>query len=71
MVAAKLDAGVRDVTIFDHVRTVASSGRAPLQLDVVDGYGIVRDVAALEVLLQSGIGRSKAFGCGLLTVARA
>ncbi|KGJ72084.1 hypothetical protein GY21_17815 [Cryobacterium roopkundense] len=70
-VAAKLDAGVRDVTIFDHVRTVASSGRAPLQLDVVDGYGIVRDVAALEVLLQSGIGRSKAFGCGLLTVARA
>lgn len=69
-VSAKLEAGMRDVTIFDHVRSVASSGRAPLQLDVVDGYGIVRDIAALEALSQAGIGRSKAFGCGLLTVAR-
>jgi len=70
-VSAKLDAGLRDVTIFDHLRSVASSGRSPLQLDVVDGYGIVRDVPALEALLQSGVGRSKAFGCGLLTIARA
>jgi len=70
-VSTKLDSGLRDVTIFDHVRSVASSGRAPLQMDVVDGYGSVRDSDALEALLQAGIGRSKAFGCGLLTVARA
>ena len=70
-VSAKLEPGLGDVTIFDHVRSVASSGRSPLQLDIVDGYGIVKDVAALETLLQTGIGRSKAFGCGLLTIARA
>ncbi len=70
-VTAKLGPGLEDVTVFDHVRSVASSGRAPLQLDVVDGHGIVSDSAALEELLRGGVGRSKAFGCGLLTLARA
>ncbi len=67
---AKLSPGLEDVTVFDHTRAIASSGRAPLQLDVIDGYGVVRDSAALEELLRTGVGRSKAFGCGLLTLAR-
>ncbi len=70
-VTAKLSPGLEDVTVFDHTRAIASSGRAPLQLDVIDGYGVVRDSAALEELLRVGVGRSKAFGCGLLTLARA
>lgn len=70
-VTNKLAGAVEDVTIFSHDRSVVTSGKSALQLDVVDGYGLVHDVEALQVLLKTGIGRSKAFGCGLLTVARA
>ena len=70
-VSAKLVGAVTEVTVFNHDRSVATSGRSPLQIDVVDGYGIVENAAALETLARGGVGRSKAFGCGLLTVARA
>ncbi len=70
-VSAKLETGLEEVTVFDHCRSIATSGRATLQLDVIDGHGVVRDPAALEQLLRSGVGRSKAFGCGLLTIALA
>lgn len=62
---------LEEVTIFRHDRSVATSGRAPLQLDAIDGYALVKDGDALAALLRAGIGRSKAFGCGLMTVARA
>jgi CRISPR system Cascade subunit CasE len=70
-VTNKLAGAVEDVTIFNHDRSVVTSGKSALQLDVVDGYGLVHDTEALQLLLKTGIGRSKAFGCGLLTVARA
>jgi CRISPR system Cascade subunit CasE len=70
-VTSRLSVAFDDITVFNHDRTVATSGKAPLQLDVVDGYAIVKNHAALEILLRDGVGRSKAFGCGLLTVARA
>lgn len=68
---AKLADAVEEVTIFQHDRSVVTSGRAPLQLDAIDGYALVKDGAALAALMRTGVGRSKAFGCGLLTVARA
>jgi CRISPR system Cascade subunit CasE len=70
-VTNKLTGALDDVTLFSHDRSVVTSGKSALQLDVVDGYGLVRDPAALQSLLRVGVGRSKAFGCGLLTVARA
>jgi CRISPR system Cascade subunit CasE len=70
-VTTKLAGAVDDVTLFSHDRSVVTSGKSALQLDVVDGYGLVHDPDALQHLLQTGVGRSKAFGCGLLTVARA
>jgi CRISPR system Cascade subunit CasE len=70
-VTNKLTGALADVTLFSHDRSVVTSGKSALQLDVVDGYGLVRDPAALQSLLRVGVGRSKAFGCGLLTVARA
>jgi CRISPR system Cascade subunit CasE len=70
-VSEKLAAGLGDITLIDHTRTVATSGKAPLQLDVLDGMAVVADAAELEELLRAGVGRSKAFGCGMLTLALA
>ncbi|WP_166787002.1 type I-E CRISPR-associated protein Cas6/Cse3/CasE [Cryobacterium sinapicolor] len=70
-VTNKLAGAVEDVTLFSHNRSVVTSGKSALQLDIVDGYGLVHDPEVLQQLLKTGVGRSKAFGCGLLTVARA
>lgn len=70
-VTGHLSVALDDVTVFNHDRTVVTSGKSPLQLDVIDGYATVSDQAALESVLRHGVGRAKAFGCGLLTVARA
>ena len=70
-VTGHLGVALKDVTVFTHDRTVVTSGKSPLQLDLIDGYAIVGDQAALESVLHHGVGRAKAFGCGLLTVARA
>lgn len=39
-----------------------------LQLDLVDGIAVVSDPKKLNEALVNGIGREKAYGCGLLTV---
>lgn len=70
-VATRLGAAFEDITVFTHDRTVVTSGKSPLQLDSIDGYAVVRDPETLEVSLRKGVGRAKAYGCGLLTVARA
>ncbi|TFD45940.1 type I-E CRISPR-associated protein Cas6/Cse3/CasE [Cryobacterium frigoriphilum] len=67
----KLAGALDDVTLFSHDRSVVTSGKSPLQLDAVDGYALVHDPEAVQHLLKTGVGRSKAFGCGLLTIARA
>lgn len=67
----KLAGALEDVTLFSHDRSVVTSGKSPLQLDVVDGYALVHDPEAVQHLLKTGVGRAKAFGCGLLTIARA
>jgi CRISPR system Cascade subunit CasE len=70
-VTGRLGIAFDDITVFTHDRTVVTSGKSPLQLDAIDGYAIVTDPAALEAFLREGVGRAKAYGCGLLTVARA
>lgn len=37
-------------------------------MDLIDGFGIVEDPAQLATVMAAGIGRSKNYGCGLLTV---
>lgn len=51
-------------------RSVRRRGAALEQVTIV-GTATVADVAALTHLLRVGVGRSKTFGCGLLTVRRA
>ena len=40
-----------------------------MQVDVVDGVATVADTGHLAELLVGGVGRGKAYGCALLTVA--
>lgn len=42
--------------------------RVPLQVDSLDGVAVIADPAALNTLIHAGVGRAKAFGCGLLSV---
>ena len=42
-----------------------------LQIDTFDCTGVVTDSQALEHIMHAGIGRAKAYGCGLLTARRA
>lgn len=67
----RLGTALTDITVFAHDRAVVNSGKSALQLDNIDGYALVGDTAELESSLRSGVGRAKAFGCGLLTIARA
>ena len=70
-VAQRIDAAIGDITVLNHDRTVVTTGRSALQLDLIDGYGVIVDSDVLGELHRTGIGRAKAFGCGLLTTARA
>ncbi|UWE74467.1 type I-E CRISPR-associated protein Cas6/Cse3/CasE [Corynebacterium diphtheriae bv. gravis] len=40
-----------------------------IQIDTVDGFGIVEDPELLNELILHGVGRAKAYGCGLLSVS--
>lgn len=58
-----------------HVLGVNPRGRAAkaskvVQVDTFDAVGIVNDPQELENFLHHGVGRAKAYGCGLLTVKR-
>jgi len=65
-----------DVTILASTRTVYGVDRkglktgmgAALQVDTADGVGTVHDPDRLLELVVDGVGRAKAYGCGLLTV---
>jgi CRISPR system Cascade subunit CasE len=67
-VATKLVGALTSVDIVNHTRTVTVSGRSPLQVDVIDGTAVVENAALLTELMQTGVGRAKAYGCGLLLV---
>lgn len=70
----KLARKFSDLQITNHRRDVLSdmnkeSGSTrSLQIDTIDGVAVVNDPEALQQALQLGIGRGKAYGCGLLTI---
>ena len=69
----KLAGALHGVEMTTHVREVlqdaphARSGMT-LQLDTIDGIGIVESPEKLAAFLLEGVGREKAYGCGFLTV---
>lgn len=68
-VSERMRGALLDVELLNHDRTVIGGGtEMPLQVDLVDGFGVIEDSAALAALLSAGVGRAKNYGCGLLTV---
>lgn len=59
--------------IINHTRTITTARRstrdAPPRIivDTLDAIAVVRDTTQLQHLRTNGIGRAKAYGCGLLT----
>ena len=75
-VAYKLSTALQRIEFLNHNRQVlqfpkASRASRALQIDTFDCMGIVADSQALERIMHAGIGRAKAYGCGLLTARRA
>ena len=71
--AERLSPGLEGIAVFSHDRTVGISRkrRLTVQRDLVEGVASLGDPEALDRLLRHGVGRAKAFGCGLLTVVPA
>lgn len=73
----KLTGALTDVTILNSTRSVYGTDRkglkkgslTALQVDTIDGVGTVHDADRLLELVIDGVGRAKAYGCGLLTVS--
>lgn len=66
----RLGAALTDVQIMDHRRDKTGSGPHRLAVDTIDAVAIVSDPAEFDRLRSEGVGRSKSYGCGLLTARR-
>lgn len=68
----KLSTILEEIQVVNHLRDIlhdsGSRGAMTIQVDSVDGVAQVKDPIALKELLATGIGREKAYGCGLLSV---
>lgn len=60
--------GLSEITVDDLRVSVLRAGRTPLRIARIDGTAVVRDQEALVALLGEGVGRARAYGCGLLSV---
>lgn len=69
---------VSELTVLNHIREVLGAtrrGAKPnaskvIQVDIIDGVAKVADSEVLARLLAEGVGRERAYGCGLLTIKR-
>lgn len=76
-IESRLGATVSDLNILSHLRDVVgqrtkqdgSKGRI-LTVDTFDCSAVVSDSAQFEALRRNGVGRSKSYGCGLLTAQK-
>ena len=68
----KLDERFFDVTKTDQLRFWRREAKYPITLGVAEFEGelAVADAEAFRIALVNGVGRAKAYGCGLLTIAR-
>lgn len=68
----KLRDALTNLTLLDEPAvTVHRAGSAPLHIAQFKGYGIVSSTDHLNRLVVHGIGKAKAYGCGLLSLAPA
>ena len=63
-------AGLEQVEFSDlPATTLGTTGKSALWMAQYDGHAVLGDAALTEQALRSGVGRSKAYGCGLLSLA--
>lgn len=62
-------AGLGDVQLADRPKTELSRAKSALWTAQYDGVATVTDVERLREAVQNGVGRAKAYGCGLLSLA--
>ena len=62
-------AGLTSITLTDLPRTDLVRAKTPLWTAQYDGHALVADPDQLQGAIRAGIGRSKAYGCGLLSIA--
>lgn len=67
---SRIGKALTGIEIVNHFRDKTASGPHRLVIDTIDAVATVADPLALSELRVQGIGRSKAYGCGLLTIAR-
>lgn len=68
--AARLHAaGLDDVHLLDLPQVALWRAKAPLWVARFDGRAVIRDTDNLRVTVLTGLGRAKAYGCGLLSLA--
>lgn len=62
-------AGLTSITLTDLPRTDLVRAKTPLWTAQYDGHALVANPDQLQGAIRAGIGRSKAYGCGLLSIA--
>lgn len=67
-VESKLAGALSGIEVLNVNREVLSNRRWAVQIDMIDGVGVVTDSTKLEELMTIGVGRAKSYGAGLLTV---
>lgn len=74
LIFRKTGGALTDVDVISHLRdtTETRRGRAfhRVIVDTVDAVATVDDPTALDRVRREGVGRAKAYGCGLLTIKR-
>ncbi len=68
--SARLDGALGELVLVNHFRDLTATGGHKLVVDTIDAVAVVTDAAALDEVRRKGVGRSKAYGCGLLTLRR-
>lgn len=64
----KLDPAVVDILLHEVTVEAARIDSTPLHMVTYDGFGIVGDADVLHSLIRNGVGKARAYGCGLLSV---
>lgn len=67
-VNARLTPALQEVELIDTRFVTHTAGRVPLVVARLTGIGTVAHRDGLVGMLRAGVGRGKAYGCGLLTV---
>ena len=63
-----MNRGLSSIEVGELTVSVLRASNTPLRIARIDGTASIHDGVALLTLLAEGVGRAKAYGCGLLSV---